>query len=54
MIVHSVEMLGCWLLALLIHNHLEALFVASLINLIGLFLFLPVKSNLVNVLHLIL
>ena len=48
--VHSVEILGCQLLALLIHSHLEAFSAASVINLIDVVLFLPAKTNLVKAL----
>ena len=41
MIVHSLEILDCQLLALLIHIHLEAFSEASVINLIDVLLFLP-------------
>ena len=48
--VHSVEILGCQLLALLIHSHLEAFSTESVINLIDVILFLPAKPKLVQAL----
>ena len=45
MIVHSIEMFSWQLLSLLIHNHLEALSAASVINLIDVLLFLPDDPN---------
>ena len=49
--VHSVEILGCQLLAVLIHSYLEAFSAASVINLIDVVLFLPAKTNLVKALQ---
>ena len=44
--VYSVEMLGCHLLALLIHSHPKAFSAATVINLIDVVLFLPANPNL--------
>ena len=46
-----METLGYQLFALLIHNHLEGLYAASVINLIDILLFLPANPNLVKALQ---